>query len=428
MDKDTSIMKILQIIKRRGKNFLIVLFILLVFTLGFVLFNNSNFTGVTAKIMIGHEAEEQTGEYNKITGEPIYEEVIKFGNSSISEEAIVFYTEVLKSPNVLEKLIKMLDLDYSMEELSNAISIKVPENSSTMLITMGSKDIENPNEIIEELVLLFKQEAADITENDKIKIMNINDEPRVIESDGFTRKIVASIVVSVFIAGAVVLVIEYLDDSIHSATDIEERLSIYVIGKIKSEKTLEEDLKAIRTNFEYSNQLKNKKIYTLASLDEYSDNISVDFFRVLKQLNNKALLVDANLRNPEVHGKLDLSNEIGLSNILNSKASTENVLQTIKNSENKILTAGSELSNPSEQLSSRKMKKLLAKLSESFDYIIINGHPITEVTDTLALATATDGVVLVVEQNRTKMNDLLHVKKLLADIDVDLLGVIYSQI
>lgn len=428
MNEDTSMMKILQTIKRRSKAFIASLFIFLVVTLGLVLSRNDDFMGVTAKIMLGYESEELTGEYNQLTGEPIYEEVIKFGGSSISEQQIVFYTELLENPNLLEEVIETVNLDYSVEELSSLISIVFSENSSTMVITLGSEEIENPIDVIEELVVKFEQEAAEITDVDKLKVMDISNEPHTIQSGGFTRNIIASIIISFFAAGAIVLIIEYLDDSIHSALDIENRLSIYVIGELESEETLEEDLKVIRTNFEYSNQLKDKSVFTFASLDNHTDNISVDFFRVLEQLEHKILLADANLRNPEVHEKLGIPNTVGLSDALSAKATVDKNLQVRDDSLGNILTAGSELTAPSEQLSSSQVKILFDELKQSYDYVIVNGHPITEVADTLALSTATDGIVLVVEQNTTKMKDLAQVARLLANINVDLLGVIFSKI
>lgn len=428
MNKDTSMVKILQTIKRRSKAFIISLFILLVLTLGFVLLRQNDFIGITAELMSGFEAEEHTGEYNQLTGEPIYEEVIKFGGSSISEQDIVFYTEILENPNLLVELIETLNLDYSVEELRDLVSISFSENSSTILLTLDSEEIIEPKETMEELVALYKQEVAQITEVDKLKVMNISNEPHIIRSGGFTRNIIASIIISFFAAGAVVLIIEYLDDSIHSAFDIENKLSLYVIGELESKETLEEDLKVIRTNFEYSNQLKNKNVFTFATLDKQSTNISVDFFKVLGQLEHEILLADANLRNPEVHEQLDLPNKIGLSDILSTKATVEKSLQIKSDSEGSILTAGSQLTDPSEQLSSSQMKELLDELKQSFDYIIVNGHPINKVTDTLALSTATDGVVLVVEQNTTKMRDLVQVTRLLADLNVDLLGVIFNKI
>lgn len=428
MDNDTSLVKILQIIKRRGKSFLVAFSVMLIVSLGLIFFLNDKFSGASARLLIGTETEEPTEEYNQITGEPIYEEVIKYGGSSISEESIVFYKDILQNSDLLENLISTLNLDYSVEELKNAISVKVPENSSTMIVEVGSKEIDAPQKIIKKLIPLFEEKVFDITEVDKIKVMNISDDYQVSSSEGFSRIIIASIIISLFIAGTSVLIIEYLDDSVQSMRDIEEKLKISVLGQLQNEDTIEEDFKKIRTKFEYSNKLQNKKIITIAGLDKSYSNVSITLSKVLAEIKREVLLVDADLRSPIIHKTLNLSNDSGLSNVLETRENLVNSIQLYREDKYKVLTAGSKLENPSEQLSSYDLRELANYLKDSFDYVFINGHSLGEFTDTIALSTTTDGIILLVKENKTKITEINKIKKLLEDIDVDILGVIYSKI
>lgn len=428
MYKETSFMKILEIVKRRAKQFWLVLLVLLTFSLGLVFLSNNSYPSANARLLIGVETEEATGEYNELTGEPIYEEVIKYQQSSISEESIAFYTEIIKNTGLIEDLIDKLDLDYSVSELKQSISIMTPEKSTTIVVRLGSSTIDNPKEILEELIPMFKNQVMEITEMDKIKVLNVTNEPTVVYSSKFMRNVLASIIISVFLSGLLLLTIEYLDDTIHTVSDIEEGLSIFVLGVLQSKETMAEDLKLIRTNINYSNQLKNKGLLTFSGVENDYDDIIINLFREFDLNNQDTLLIDANLRDPQIDKKLNISNELGLTNVLSSKLKIEDALQSVENYQNKVLTSGNMLDNPSEQLSSIQMKELLKELEKTFKLVIVNSYPMYNVTDSIVLSTATDGVILFVNKDKTKATDLLELKNKLANVNVELLGIIFNKI
>lgn len=425
MKREMSLLEIVQAMMKRLSILLIVTIIFVVLGAGASLALNKEVYRSTTSLIVGQESQQETGEFNKINGEPIYEDVIEYGESSISEQAKKFYTDTITRRDVLEETIDRQSLDLSVEELRDNIKIDVPENSSSLLITVSSQELENVDEIADELATIFQEEVYKITEVEKIQTINTASEPEVVNTVSFVRNIVLAAVGGLAIGAVLVLVLEYLDESIQSVKDVEKKLGLTVIGQIREENTFTEDLKKIRTTIEYSANLKDKKIITVAALDSTYQNISSGLSDALVEADKKVLLIDGDFRTPVVQKELDLANDIGLSNLLTEELDFTDSVKPYRNHTNSsVLTTGNLTDNPSEQLSSNKMKQLLEDTRENYDYVIINGHPINEVTDTVAMSTATDGIILVVKENETKLKELEDVQKILNDIEVDILGII----
>ena len=117
----------------------------------------------------------------------------------------------------------------------------------------------------------------------------------------------------------------------------------------------------------------------------------------------KVLLIDADLRKPQLHTRLGTNNLRGLSNILtDKKLSWEDVVIKLPNNKNfNLITAGTRPPDPTKLLSSLRMKELINNLKNSnkFDLIIFDTPPILGLADSALLSNYVDGVLLVVSLN-----------------------------
>lgn len=427
MEREMNVFEIIQAFMKRYK---LVLGIVLVFALlggGVSLFLAEQEYQSTATLIVGEETQKETDQINPINGEPIYETVIQYGNSSISEQSKSFYSETLDRQDLLNEVIENLELEWSASELRQRTNLDVPENSSSLFISVNSSQYKEVDKIVDEIVKVFIGKVYEITEVEKIKVLDDASEPTLISSINYLKNILIAVVLGLALSFVLVLVLEYFDDSIQSVADIERKLDLPVVGVLKSKETLTENLKEIRTNLDHSKALKEKKNILLTSASRSNPEITSNLAEVMSQGGKNTLLMDADLRTPSIHDRLGLSNESGLSNLLSKDSELSKSLQTLVPNL-QVLTAGKLLENPSEKLSSHRMKQLLSDIQESFDYILIHGHSINEVTDSVALATATDGVLLLIKENETKQSEIENIKKIFSAVEVEILGVIYDQI
>ncbi len=143
-------------------------------------------------------------------------------------------------------------------------------------------------------------------------------------------------------------------------------------------------------------------------------------------MGRKVLLVDADLRLPQIHRRLDLPNFHGLSNLLTSDVEPMEMSQPISEELGFfVLPSGQIPPAPGRLLSSKKMAKIAAYLTTKFDLVIYDCPPLMGFADAKILAAHTDGVLLVVGLGKAKREEL---KESLDDLNsttqISLLGII----
>lgn len=137
-------------------------------------------------------------------------------------------------------------------------------------------------------------------------------------------------------------------------------------------------------------------------------NLSISFSH---QFNKSVLLVDTDLKKPTIHKYLGLEDGPGLADCLTEKKTMVEGLVNPGMERIVIFRAGSPHTNSAELLGSHKMKGLLKEMKEKYPerFIIFDVSPVLTSADPLVLANLVDGILLVVEAEKTNREDLLKV-------------------
>jgi protein-tyrosine kinase len=125
---------------------------------------------------------------------------------------------------------------------------------------------------------------------------------------------------------------------------------------------------------------------------------------IVRQHGRRALLIDADLRNPQLHNHLGTEIGPGLGDYLREEADEYSIVQRGPMDNLFLIPAGRIASNPAELLSNGRLKNLLHRLEPLFDWIIIDSPPAVPVSDAAMLANFCDGVLLVVRSNSTPVD------------------------
>ncbi|MBN1353362.1 MAG: CpsD/CapB family tyrosine-protein kinase [Candidatus Omnitrophica bacterium] len=120
--------------------------------------------------------------------------------------------------------------------------------------------------------------------------------------------------------------------------------------------------------------------------------------------DKKVLLVDADFRKPAVHKVFKIPRKPGFIEVFKGEADIENFIKKPVLDNLYIITSGTIISNPSEFLSSLKMKNYIERLKEKFDYIIFDTPPVINVTDSSILGAMCDCLLMVVRMGVTPKN------------------------
>jgi len=143
----------------------------------------------------------------------------------------------------------------------------------------------------------------------------------------------------------------------------------------------------------------------------------------------KGIIIDADLRKPQLHKLFNADNTRGLTDFLTGNVALHNdIIQQTKVENLDIITAGIIPPNPSELLASQRMREMLATLSAEYEFIFIDAPPILGMSDSVVLSTMTDGVILVIRARQTTKDHATQTRKLLQGVNAKILGVVLNGV
>lgn len=190
-----------------------------------------------------------------------------------------------------------------------------------------------------------------------------------------------------------------------------------------------ERYRSLRTNIEYSSFDKKYRVIAVTSSEpeEGKSTTAGNLALCMAEGEKKVMLIDCDLRKPSLHKKFNISNLLGLSDILIAKADLASATH-MYNKNLFLLTSGKIPPNPSEMLSSKVMGYLLESLKGIFDYIILDTPPLKVVTDSQILSTKADATILVVRAERTKRESVKNSIDLLKNVNANIIGIVLNGV
>jgi len=228
-----------------------------------------------------------------------------------------------------------------------------------------------------------------------------------------------SILVGLVVAVSVAFGLDYINDTIKTPEDVVRHLKLPFLGlvpAVKGEKQpvlvsakvphdFGESFRALRTALIAKYPDKGTKIIGVTSAQplEGKTTTACNIAMALACGGARVLLIDADMRRPGLHRLLRLHNNRGLSDVLVGQARIRDIIQRTVDPQLLAITAGAPPPNPSELLSSERMKTLLTNLSRGpFEWIIIDTPPVLAVTDAVVLAPLISGITFVVGAEMTR--------------------------
>ena len=196
----------------------------------------------------------------------------------------------------------------------------------------------------------------------------------------------------------------------------------------KSSFHVKEAYKALRTNvvFTIPHDGAKRIIVTSALAGEGKSTNCLNLAISFAQTGAKVLIVDCDLRKPNVANLLNISPTPGLSNVLANLNTIDSVIVHSEYPNLDVIPSGDMPPNPAELLGSASMKDTLDKLSEIYEYIFLDTSPINIVTDAAVMSKMADGILLVVRQGRTDKESVAEAIKKLSFVEANIIGFVLN--
>jgi len=237
---------------------------------------------------------------------------------------------------------------------------------------------------------------------------------------------------------------EFLDDRVNSPEDVDRLVALpglahialipgtesKLISSLDMRSPVTESYRGLRSAITFSSI--EAPISTLlvssTSKGEGKSLTTANLAIAMAYEGRRVVLVDADLRRPNVHRLLDLPPNPGLTDVLAGQVTLEEALQPTSVQGLTVLTAGTIPPNPAELLSSEPMDRLIDALRMSSDVVLFDTPPCLPVTDAQVLSSKVDGVVMVVEVGAARKAALQHTKRLFDQAHARTLGVVFNKI
>ncbi|MGS2717999.1 GumC family protein [Eionea flava] len=262
------------------------------------------------------------------------------------------------------------------------------------------------------------------------------------------KKIVmAAVLLSGLFAVGIVLLLDWLDNTIKTPEDVEERLKVPLLGYLPLDKSNKDEtpflgflsdekwhfaeaVRTIRTSYVLSCLDKPAKVTVITSTvpNEGKSTVSLCLAHALGQME-KVLLIDADMRKPSIGKALDISLLTpGLSNLIAGTAGIEECVSRLPNSEVDIITAGVVLGNPLDLIAGDRFAMVMNSLKEKYDRILIDSAPIQAVSDSIVIASHADALIYVVRSDGSSTPLIKKGLRRLSETQARFSGVVLNQV
>ena len=317
-----------------------------------------------------------------------------------------------------EALDREQQLRAQVNRLKNEFS---GERRDSIQYNIFQREVDTNRQLYDGLLQRYKEIGVAGVGTNNISVVDRAQPAESPSSPKLLLNVALAILAGLGLAAAYVFVMEQIDQTVKDPADLKSKLGIAPLGSIPDFE--KEDILAslsdkksvaweaylsIRTSLAFLTDHGVPRSFLLTSTrpNEGKSTSAFALAAVLASTGKRILLIDGDMRNPSLHQMLGIKNEAGLSNSLSG---TDDLAQLVHQKTAfgfDAMTAGPIPPNAAELLSSTRMRDLVAKLSDTYDTVIIDAPPVLGLADIPLLADAVEGVIYTIEAGGVKMRGI----------------------
>lgn len=348
------------------------------------------------------------------------------------------------------------------QELEKQRTETLRQNERAVNLSIKQQQVEASTQLYSSLLqklndvdLLSTLETTNIQILDRSQIPTVPARPRKLFNIGVGG------LVGLLLGVLLALFIEYLDNTIKSTDDVDRLLGLPSLGVVPALESLErkgrlalprlgggrpqqqpilildaqqrtsfaEAFRSLRTSVLLSNAERPPRtiLFTSSSPGEGKTTTAVNTAISLAQTGANVILVDGDLRKPGLHKMLGMKNQPGLSTYLTRTINLNAVIEPNQMDHLSVIPSGPIPPNPSELLSSGRMREAVKLLGQEYEFVILDSPPVST-PDALILSTLVDGVILVIRCGETPRELVHRAKQSLDDVNAKIFGVVLNRV
>ena len=373
------------------------------------------------------------------------------GNAALAEEKAGLYAFLVSSMPVAEKVVDELGLDVPPSEIAGRFSATVNADVNALTITAIGSTPEEARDLansVVDSVVEYAQEIDTGQVNPKQEPLTriVPVQPAELPGAPFTpdyrKAAMKGAAGGLALAYAVLIARRLIDRRVRSVKHVEDATGASVLGIIPKEDALgrthrgvrgdlgraAESFRQLRTNLRFVDVDNEPRriVVTSALAGEGKSTVSSNIARLVAQAGTPVLLVDADLRRPQIATTFEIDGTVGLTQALAGDVEMRDVIVDSGMTNLSVLPAGRIPPNPSELLGSLRMKQFIDELAQDY-LVILDAPPLLPVTDAGLLSAFCDGALLVQAAGKTQIEQSEQCRRILDQVGSRLLGVVLNK-
>lgn len=244
---------------------------------------------------------------------------------------------------------------------------------------------------------------------------------------------------------ALAFFVAFIDDRVKSSYDIEGVVGLPLIGIIPELKRLDptekakvvssnadrqvaEAFRTLHSSLRLKDESKNAKVFLTTSTvpGEGKSFLTTNLAMTFAAHGEKVVIIDCDLRKPNIHKSLGLENLKGTIDVVSSRLSLDDVVVRNLLPNLDVVVAGGRAKNPTQILNSKGFEQLVADLRRRYDRVFIDTPPLAAVSDALIILPLVDGSLFTIYFNKVRRKAAQFSAKSLLEANVPNFGAILN--
>lgn len=343
------------------------------------------------------------------------------------------------------------------------------QNEAAITYRIFQQEIQTNKTLLENLLQRSKEnDVIMASKPNNISVVDYAITPEGPIGPNRTRTVFVALFLALGLGVGLALLLEYLDDTVHSTEEVERLLHLPALAVIPAalgngkrrllsgpgalqkrngnpgdnpellmnvdgRSPLAESYRHLRTSVLLSTagRAPRSLLVTSSLPGEGKTTTAVNTAVSLAQTGASVVIIDADMRRPRLRSIFGLSDRAGLSSILSNELSEAEVLAMVAQvpvNGLHVLTAGPIPPNPAELLGSEQMRRLMIILQSKFNHVVVDSPPVSSFTDGVLISSMVDGVLLVVHGGKSSRHVVKRSRQLLQDVGAKIFGVVLNNV